>query len=244
MVEIISQFLSGLVLVVGDTEFELALFGAQDDRLALHAADHVEGGLGFSAQGHLEEVLLQAGLDGAAQLGLDFEEAVGRAETVQALVRPLVVIIFDPKFDPLAGGVKAGELGADQELLPDRRPKAFDLAQSHGVVGPGLDVSDAVLFELGLEAAGAAPGGVLAAVIGEHLLGWFELADGHPIDLDDGLSGGTAEQIGAHQVARVIVEERDEIGIAATQAEGEDVRLPHLVGRGSLEESRTGDVTL
>ena len=102
-----------------DTEFEFALLGAEDDRLAVHAADHVEGRLGFAAQGQLQEVFLDAGLEGLAQLGLDLEEAVRRAQAVDALVRALVVVIFDPEFDALAGVLEAVELGADQELLPD-----------------------------------------------------------------------------------------------------------------------------
>jgi hypothetical protein len=242
LVEVISQFLSGLVVIVGDAEFEFALFGPQDDRLAVHAADHVEGRLGLAAQGQFQEVGLDARLEGLAQLGLDFKEAVGWAQAAQALVRAFVVIVFDPEFDPLAGGVEALELGADEELLPDRRPKPLDLAQGHGVMRPGFDVADAVLLELGFEAAGAAPGGVLAAVVGQHLLGRFELGDGHPVNLQHRFGGGAAEQIGAHQVAGVVIQIGDEIGVAAAESEGKDIRLPHLVGSGPLEEARTGEI--
>lgn len=43
---------------------------------------------------------------------------------------------------------------------------------------PRLEVRDAILLELGFEAAGAAPAGVLAAIVGKHLLGRLELAGG------------------------------------------------------------------
>jgi hypothetical protein len=175
-------------------------------------------------------------------LGLDLEEPIGRTETLDALVGPLVVVIFDPEFDPLPGRFEALELGADQEVLPEALPEPFDLAQGHRMMGPTLEVGDAVLFELGFKAAGAAPGGVLAAVVGEHLLGRRELADGDPIDFDDGRRRGAAEQIGAHDEARVIIQEGDQIRIATAQPEGEDVRLPHLVGRGPLEEAGAGEV--
>jgi hypothetical protein len=243
-VEVIGQFLGGLVLIVGDTEFEFAFLGAQDDGLAVHAADHVEGGLGLAAQGQFQEVVLDAFFEGLAQLGLNGEEAVGRAESGDALVGPLVVVVFDPELDALAGGLEALELGADQELLPDGGPEALDLAQGHGVMGAGLDMGDAVFLEFGGEAAGAPPGGVLAAVVGEHLARGFELGDGDAIDLDDGLGGGAAEEVGSDQVAGVVIEEGDEVGIAAAQPESEDVRLPHLVGGGPLEEARAGDIAL
>jgi hypothetical protein len=41
----------------------------------------------------------------------------------------------------------------------------------------------------------------------------------------------------------VIVDKADEVGILASQPEGEDVGLPHLVGRGALEEARLGGIT-
>jgi hypothetical protein len=41
----------------------------------------------------------------------------------------------------------------------------------------------------------------------------------------------------------VIVDKADEVGILASQPEGEDIGLPHLVGRGALEEARLGRIT-
>ena len=234
----------GEVVLIADTEFEFAFFGAEHDRLAVHPPDHVEGRLRFAAQGQLQKVLLNALLDGAAELRLDLEEAVRRAEAFNALMRPLVVIVFDPEFDPLAGGIEAVELGPDQEVLPDRGPEAFDLAEGHGMLRTRLEMRHAILFKLGLEAADTAPGGVLAAIIGEHLLGRLELADRHPIDFDHRRRRGTAEQIRADDEPRVIIHEGDEVGISAAQPEGEDVGLPHLIGRGPLEETRAGEIAL
>ena len=44
----------------------------------------------------------------------------------------------------------------------------------------GFEMRHAVLLQFRLEPAGAAPAGVLAAVIGEHLLGRLELAHRQP----------------------------------------------------------------
>jgi len=49
-----------------DGEFEFSFFGPENDGLPFHAADHVEGSFGAAAQGHLQEVVLDAGLDGFA----------------------------------------------------------------------------------------------------------------------------------------------------------------------------------
>ena len=142
--EVIGKFLF-VVLLITDTEFEFAFFGAEHDRLAVHPPDHVEGGLRFAAQRQLEEVFLNALFNGVAQLGLDFEEAIRRAETFNALMRPLVVVVFDPEFDPLTGGVKAVELGAIEKLLPDRFPEPLHLAQRHRVMRLAAEVMDVIL---------------------------------------------------------------------------------------------------
>jgi len=96
--------------------------------LAVHPSDHVKGRLGFAAQGQFQEVVLDAGLNGLAQLGLDLEKAVGRAKTLDALIGATMVVVFNPELDALAGRLEALELGADQEVLPDRGPEPLDLA--------------------------------------------------------------------------------------------------------------------
>jgi hypothetical protein len=233
-----------MIVLITDAEFEFALLGAEHDRLAVHPPDHVEGRLRLAAQGEFEEIFLNPRLDGFAEIMLDLEEAVGGTETFDALMRPFVVVILDPEFDPLAGGVEGIELGADQEVLPERGPEAFDLAEGHRVLRARFEMRHAILLELGFEATDAAPGGVLPPVIGEHLLGRLELADRDAIDLDHRGGCRTAEEIRADDEPRVIIEEGDEVGVASAQPEREDVRLPHLIGRGPLEETRAGEVAL
>ena len=196
-----------MVFGIGQFEFEFSFFGAQNDRLAFHAADHVKRSARLAAQSHLQEVLLDAGLHGFAQLGLDLEETVRRTQAFDALVRTLVIVIFDPELDALTGRFKALELGALKELLPEGGPEALDLAQGHGMVRPGFEMRHPVFLEFGLEARSAAPGGVLPAVVGEHFLGRLELAHALPIHFDHRLRRGAAEQIRRGDEARVIVEE-------------------------------------
>ena len=240
--EVVAEFLGGLF--IGQFEFEFAFFRAQDDRLAFHPPDHVEGRARFSAQGHLQEIVLDPGLEGLAQLGLDFEKAVRRAKAANALVGPLVIVVLDPELDALARVLERIELRAHQEVLPDRGPEALDLAQGHGMLRAAFEVLDPVLAQLGFKARSAAPGGVLPAIIGEHLFGRLKLTHPHPIHFNHCCGRWTAEQIGAGDEARVIIQERDQVGVLASQPESEDVRLPHLIGRGPLEETGPRKVAL
>lgn len=134
--DVIFKFLVGGLLLAIDAELEFAFFGPQHDGLSLHAPDHVEGRLGTAAQGHFERVFADALLDGLAQLVLDLEEAVRRAQAANALMRALVIVMLDPQADALAGLLEVVELGAAEEFSPDGVPEPFDLAQRHRVVGP------------------------------------------------------------------------------------------------------------
>lgn len=231
----------GLLLAI-DAELEFAFFGPQHDGLPLHASDHVEGRFGTTAQGHFEGVFADALLDGLAQFVLDFEEAVRRAQAADALVRALVIVMLDPQADALAGLLEVVELGAAEELAPDGVPEAFDLAERHRMMRRGPNMGDAVLGHFVLETARSAPGRILAAVVGKHLLGNAELGGCPPVNFDDGLGGLAAEQLDADNEPRVIVHEGDQVGVVAPQAEAEDVTLPHLVGAGPLEKAGFGGI--
>jgi hypothetical protein len=229
-VEVIGQFLSGLLVLIRHAEFKFSFLRPQDDRLAVHATHHVEGGLGLAAQRQFQKVVLDASGKGFAQLGLNFKKTIRRAKSANALMRSLMVVVFNPELDAFAGHLKALELDPDQKLLPDARPEAFHFAQGHGVMGPGLDVTDPILFQLRFKPTGAPPRGVLTTIIGEHLLWGLIFAHGDPIDFNDGLRRGAAKQIRPHDIPRIVIQIGNEVGVAAPEAKREDVRLPHLVG--------------
>ncbi len=231
-----------ILVSIVNREFELAFFGPENDRLPFHAADHVEGGFGLAAQRQLQEVFLDAGFDGLAQLAGDFKVAVRGAKSLDPLVGPLVIIVFDPEPNALPGRVEAFELGAGEELLPDRFPEPLDLAQRHRVVRPGFKMMRSVLLHLGLEAGGAPPVDVLPAIVGEHFFGRLIFGRRDPKHLQDILGGVAAKQIGPHQEPGIIVHEPDQVGVTTAQPEGEDVGLPHLVGCGPLKETRAHQI--
>ena len=241
-VEFIGQFFG--LLFIAQFEFEFAFFGAEDDRLAFHATDHVKGSARLAAQGHLQEIFFDACLNSLAQLGLDLKETIGRTESVDPLIGAFVVVIFDPELDPLAGVVERIELGATEKVLPESAPEPFDLAQSHGMLRTALEVFDAVLFQLRFEPGSATPGGVLAPVVGEHLAGRLVLAHSDAVNFDDRGRGRTAKEIRCGDEAGVIIQEGDQISVLAAEAESKDIRLPHLIGRGPLEKARADHVPL
>ena len=221
---------------------DFAFFGADDHRLPAQAADHIERIHRPAPQGQFECIFLHAALQGLLQLVGDLEEAVGRAQSPDALVRPFVIVVLHPERGAFHRLREAVELGALEELPQDRLPEALDLTQGHGMVGTGTDMFDAVLFHLPFEAGLTAPIGILAAVVGEHLPGHTILGDAPAVGLQHVLGRLAAVQAQGSDVTAVVVHEADQVGVASRQTEGHDVALPQLVGTGTLEEPGLGRV--
>jgi len=103
---------------------------------------------------------------------------------------------------------------------------------------PALDVVNPILAQLRLEARGPAPTGILAALVGKHLLGHAILGHRRAVHFQDVLGRLAAKEVYPHHVAGVVVQKADQVSVLASQTEGEDIGLPHLVGRGALKEAR------
>jgi hypothetical protein len=243
LVELIRELVQRFVGAV-NLHLDLAFLGAEHDRLLAKPPDHVERTWRRSAQCQFLHVRRHAALDDLPQFLGQREEAVGRAETIETLVRALVIVVLHPQPNPVPRLLKAIELRPFQKLLPDRLPEPFHLAERLGVMRLAAKVVDPVLGQLLLEAGFAPPRGVLPAIIGQHLLGHAVFADGRAIDLQHVLGPLAAEQAQAHHVPRVIIDEADQVGILAAQPKREDVALPHLVGGRPLEEPWLGRILL
>ena len=122
-----------------DEHPHLPLLGTNDHGLLAHPPYHVEGTARLPSQRQFQHVLLHAALDDLAQFLGNGKEAIRRTQPLQGLMRPLVVVVLHPEPNPFAGGLEAVKLRPHQELLPDRLPEAFDLAQSHGMMWPALN---------------------------------------------------------------------------------------------------------
>ena len=221
-----------------------ALLGTDDHGLLAHPPHHVERAARLPPQRQFQHVLLNAALDDLPQFLGDGKEPIGRTQPLQGLVRPLMVVVLHPQPHPLAGRLEAVELRSHQELLPDRLPEPFDLAQGHGMMRPALDVVDPILAQLRLETGRPAPTAVLAALIREHFFGHAVLRHRRAVHLQHVLCRLAAKHVQPHHVAGVIIEKADEVGVLASQTEGKDIGLPHLVGSGPLEEARLGWIAL
>jgi hypothetical protein len=154
-----------------DEHLHLPLLGTNDHGLLAHPPHHVEGTARLPSQRQFQHIVLNAALDDLAQFLGNGKEAIGRTQSLQGLMGPPVVVVLHPEPNPLAGRLETVKLRAHQELLPDGFPKAFDLAESHGMMGSALKVVNPILAQLRLETGGPAPTRVLAALVGEHLFG-------------------------------------------------------------------------
>lgn len=153
-----------------------------------------------------------------------------------------MVVVAHPELQPFVAFFEAIELGADQKLLPQARPEPLHLPQRHRVLRSRHQVRHAVLRQHPREAALPAPAGVLPAAVGQHFLRRLVFGDRPPVGLDHRLARRAAVQAKAGDVARVVVQESDDVRVLASEPEGEDVALPHLIRGGSLEKPRPGEV--
>ena len=174
----------------------------------------------------------------------DLEEPVGRTQSPDPLVRPLVVVILNPQRRALHGLLKTVKLRSLQELPQQRLPEPLDLAQRHRVVGPGPDMFDTVFLQLLLEAGLAPPVGVLPAIVRQHLLGDPVVGHRAAVGLKHMLGGLASVQPQGGHVAAVVVDEADQVGVVAPKPDGQDIGLPELVRPGPLKKPRLRGVLL
>jgi len=112
------------------------------------------------------------------------------------------------------------------------------------MVRAGSDMPDTVFFQLLLEAGLAPPVGVLASIVGQNLPRNPILGHRPAVGLQHVLGRLAAVQPQGRDVAAVIVDEADQVGVAAPKPDGQNVALPELVRPRPLEEPRLGRVLL
>ncbi len=122
-----------------------ATFGRRYRQLAIPQAPHQVEGL---AQRLLvrqpQRVLLHCPLDRRAHLRRRPEEAVGRHQPAERLVRPLEVVRVHEEPDAFHA---VGEICEDrlaQKLVPERLPETLDLPECLRVLRAALDVPNAL----------------------------------------------------------------------------------------------------
>jgi hypothetical protein len=175
-------------------------------------------------------------LDRRAHLWGGAEEAVSRGQTLQPLVRTLEVVVLHEHRHPALAVLEVGEHGAREKLLPHRLPEALDLAAGLRVMRPALYMPDALAAKLLFEPRLAPPSRVLAPLVGQDLARGAMVGDCASERLHHQRALLVMRHREAHQVARVVIQERRHIDpLVAAQQEGKQVRLPQLIGLGALE---------
>ena len=96
---------------------------------------------------------------------------------------------------------------------------------------------DPVLGQFLFEAGRSPPVGILPAVVGEHLLGYAIFTHGAPVGLDHVLGRLAAVKPQPSDVAAVVVDIPDQVGVLTGQAKCQDIALPHLIGPGPFKKS-------
>lgn len=125
----------------------------------------------------VELVCFHARLVRFAQHVLCAEEAIGRHEPLDPLVRPEVVVVREvvPETGPCFAEIL--RLRALPQLHSDRLPEPLALPERFRVVRARHHVLDPFAHEQALEVRFAAPSEVLATLVGEHFLGFAEALD-------------------------------------------------------------------
>lgn len=189
----------------------------------------------FAAFRQFLAVFRNALLDRGAHFLVDREEPVGWTEAVHGLVRTPVVVVLHPPGDAFPCLFERLEPRLGQELVLERLPEPFDLPQRHRMMRRAADVFDMVLGQFLLELGLPAPDGVLPAVVGQHLLRPPELPHRRAVEVQHVHAHRAAIDPQGHDVARKIIDERDDVRHLALKREVRDVALPQLVRRGTLE---------
>jgi hypothetical protein len=151
-------------------------------------------------------------------------------------MRPVEVVVLDKKSHPTLAVLEVGEHRAREQLLPQRLPEPLDLPASLRMMRAALQVLDAMALQLRFELGAAAPGGVLAALVGQDFSRRAVLGDAARQCLQHQHASLVMRDRQTHQIPRVIVQERRHVQpLVPAQQERKEVRLPQLVRLRTLE---------
>ncbi|HSS48269.1 MAG TPA: hypothetical protein VLX28_04925 [Thermoanaerobaculia bacterium] len=238
-IDVLLWHADGLGLFIAQAHPQTRAFGGNRQVLISKASDQVEGLLRRLLLSFPHGVGFDVGLDGCTYLRRCPEVPVSWHEPAQRLMRSLEVVAFDEEPEPTLAVGEVREDRAAQKLVPQRLPEALDLAEGFRVLGPTLDVPDSILAQSLLEDRLAPPGRVLPSLIRQCLLRHPEGCNAPLESFQDQRALLVMGQYEAHDETRVVVHEGRQVQpLVASQQECEDVRLPHLIRRCSLEAPR------
>lgn len=225
--------------LVSELHIEPAAFGGDREIAVAELTDEVKRLTRRLLVSQPHRVLLNGLLDGRADMRRRLKEPVRGHEASERLVGALEVVGLHEEAEPAVAVGVVGKHRSRQELVPERLPESLDLPERLRVLGPALDVANAVLAERLFEVRLPSPGGVLPSLIGEDLLRLAPGRDPSRERLEHELGPLMVRQRVGDDEPRVVVHERREVeALLSAEQEREDVRLPHLVRLGALEAAR------
>jgi hypothetical protein len=228
--------LDGLRRLVTHLHAEPTLVRRDREVAIAELADEVEGFAGRPLVRHPHRVVRHALLDHRTHLRCGPEEAVGRDQTLDPLMRTVKVVPIDEEPKPPVAIREVGKHRLAQEFVPERLPEALDLAERLRMLRPALHVTDAFAAELLLEFGLAPPRRVLPPLVSQDLSWSAVRGDAASQRLHHQAATLMMRQRVGHDEARVVVHEAGEVQpFMAPEEKREDVRLPHLIRLGALE---------
>jgi hypothetical protein len=142
-------------------------------------------------------------------------------------MRALEVVVLDKERHAALAVLEVGEHRPGQQLLPQRLPEPLDFPAGLWVMRPAFHMRDAMALQLRLELRTPAPGGVLAALVGQDLPRRPIVRDAARERFQHQHTSLVMRHRQAHQIPGVIIEERRHVdSLVTSQQEREQVRLP------------------
>jgi hypothetical protein len=174
-------------------------------------ADEVKGLAWGLLAGQAQGVRGDRRLDRRAHGRRRAKEPIGRCEPVQGLVRALEVVVLHEQQHSALTVLVVRKHRAREELLPHRLPESLDLPARLRMVGAALHVLDAVPTQLRLKLRRPAPGRVLPSLVRQNLPWRAVLGNAAGQRLEHQRAPLVVGDRQAHEIARVIVQERRHI---------------------------------
>lgn len=196
---------------IAELDAECAARRGDAEVLISESPDQVEGLLRLLLLCEPQGVGLDLCLDRRAHVWRCAKEAIRRHQAIDALMRSLKVVVLDEERDSPQPVGKVGEHRLAEKLLPQRLPEALDLSERLRVLRPALAVLDPPPAQELLKFGLAAPGGVLPALIRQHLARLAILRNPALQRLDDQTGLLVMGHCPRHQIARVVVHEAYEV---------------------------------
>ena len=135
--------LDRLAVLAGATQHHVVSFAVDAERFSVELTSQVKRFSGDAVASQLQGI----GGDSFFERLEDFcggaEEAVGRDQSVDALMRTLQVVVVNEEPDPLPGVGQVEKDARLDALPPQRAPETLDLTQGLRTAGLGHDLLDA-----------------------------------------------------------------------------------------------------